>query len=64
MNKDIPQHKRMAMGDKTAGCYAKGGAVRQSGSSLLKTGTPDTPLEDAKRANGLVGMKTGGKVKK
>jgi len=52
----VPQHKRMAMGEKVG--FKKGGAVAPR---LLKTGTPDSPLEKAKRANGIPGMKKGGK---
>ena len=54
--KDVPQHKRMAMGEKVSGMKA-GGAVR-------KTGMAMNPVEKAKRANGVPGMKMGGKVKK
>ncbi len=55
MDKLISQHKRAAMGDSRVG-FARGGRV-------LKSGVPDTPLEKAKRANGVPGMKTGGKAK-
>ena len=47
----IPQHKRMAMGEKVTG-MKKGGAV--------KTGIPDSPMEKVKRQNGIPGMKAGG----
>ncbi len=49
----IPQHKRMAMGEKVG--MKKGGSV--------KTGIPDSPMEKVKRQNGIPGMKSGGKVK-
>jgi hypothetical protein len=49
----VPQHKRMAMGETVA--MKKGGAVR-------KSGIPDSPMETVKRANGIPGMKSGGKV--
>lgn len=62
----IPQHKRMAMGKGMAsspkgGTFAKGGSVDKA---LLKTGMPTSPLTDAKRANGIPGIKAGGKVGK
>lgn len=60
MKGSIPQHKRMAMGSKTQG-YAKGGSVMPK-PAVLKSGKPDTPIEKAKRANGIVGMNRGGKV--
>ena len=50
----------MAMGSKTQG-YAKGGSVMPK-PAVLKSGKPDTPIEKAKRANGIVGMNRGGKV--
>jgi len=60
-NLGIPQHKQMAMGQEprvggigAAGKYARGGSV-------LKTGIPTSPITDAKRANGVPGMKKGGK---
>jgi hypothetical protein len=63
MTKAIPQHKQMAMGKMTQG-YANGGAVNGNrGARLMKTGIPDSPLEDAKRRNGVVGMKKGGRAK-
>ncbi len=52
----IPQHKQMAMGLKPA--FKAGGAV-----PFLKSGKKDSPLETAKRANGIPGFKKGGKVK-
>jgi len=57
-NQAIPQHKRMAMGQKDIG-FAKGGAVE---TKLLKTGIPTSPITDAKRANGIPGMKRGGRA--
>lgn len=57
-NSQISQHKRLAMGEKVG--FAKGGAV-PARTGLLKTGTPTSPLTDAKRANGIPGMKKGGK---
>lgn len=53
-DKLIPQHKRLAMGERAG--FKKGGSV-----PARKTGIPDTPLEGAKRANGVPGMKHGGK---
>ena len=64
---DIPQHKRMAMGEKLK--FARGGAVGMlapqgpANTRLLRTGIPDTPIENAKRANGIPGLKKGGKAK-
>lgn len=60
-NGPINQHKQMAMGQS----LAKGGlVVKPAGSGRpLKTGMPDSPITDAKRANGIPGMKKGGKVK-
>ncbi len=53
----------MAMGKTTQG-YANGGSVNGNrGARVLKTGIPDSPIEDAKRRNGVVGMKKGGKAK-
>lgn len=54
-NKLIPQHKRMAMGQRDVG-FKKGGFV-----TPVKKGVPDSPLEKGKRANGVPGMKHGGK---
>lgn len=65
MDKSIPQHKRMAMGQERVG-FKKGGAVAAGASPLvaapkvLKGGAPNSPLTKAKRANGVVGMKRGG----
>lgn len=53
----IPQDKRNAMG-KLSGNFKHGGLVP----SGRKTGIPDTPLEKAKRDNGIKGLKSGGKV--
>lgn len=52
----IPQHKQMAMGIKPA--FKSGGAV-----PFLKSGKPDSPLELAKRSNGVPGFKKGGSTK-
>lgn len=52
----IPQHKQMAMGQKPA--FKAGGPV-----PFLKSGKKDSPLETAKRSNGIPGFKKGGKVK-
>lgn len=52
----INQHKRMAMGMK------RGGGVLKNTTPARKTGMPDSPLEKVKRANGIPGIKTGGKV--
>lgn len=57
MDSKIPQHKRMAMGSGAQG-MKNGGPVRVP---ALKTGMKDSPLENVKRANGIPGMKKGGK---
>lgn len=49
----IPQHKRMAMGEAVE--MKKGGGVKPPAMN---------PIEKAKRANGVVGMKSGGKAGK
>ena len=57
----VPQHKRLAMG-KPIGVssrkanFATGGKV-----ALLKSGIPESPITKAKAANGVPGMKKGGK---
>lgn len=56
--KAIPQHKRLAMGDKVG--FKKGGSMGMGGAKLLKTGIPDSPIEMARRSNGIPGMKNGG----
>lgn len=61
----IPQNKRLAMGEKVG--FAKGGSVPKapalpSSRPVLKTGRPDSPMEGVKRANGIVGMKKGGRA--
>lgn len=56
-SKAIPQHKRLAAGEKVG--FKKGGLVGAS-SGLLKSGKPTSPLTDAKRANGVPGYKKGG----
>lgn len=53
----INQHKRMAMGGNARG-YKLGGSVP----TLLKTGTPENPITKAKMANGIPGMKKGGRA--
>lgn len=60
-SKDIPQHKRMAMGERVN--YRGGGSISISNvsSTPLKSGKPDSPLEKAKRDNKVPGMKKGGK---
>ena len=70
-NSGISQHKLLAMGkglkspgdagvSKRKTEFARGGSTGR----LLKTGTPDSPLENAKRNNGIPGFKAGGKAKK
>ena len=53
-NMAVPQHKRLACGDTIKG-YAKGGTVEASPTKI-------SPLTQARRNNGIKGMKTGGKV--
>ena len=55
----IGQHKRMAMGKTNVG-FKSGGLVPSS--QFLKSGKKDSPLETAKRANGIPGFKKGGKT--
>jgi hypothetical protein len=57
MKQPMNQHKRMAMGGNARG-YKMGGSVE---TPLLKTGTPRTPIVKAKMANGIPGMKKGGR---
>jgi hypothetical protein len=57
-SKLMSPRKVMACGGSAPG-YAKGGVV--VGTPLRKTGLADTPLEKAKRQNGVPGMKKGGK---
>lgn len=70
----IPQHKRMAAGDKNIG-FAAGGSVGTRMPNLgtakarppkpsIGGGMPESPLTVAKRNNGVVGMKKGGSCKK
>lgn len=61
-DKNVPQHKRMAMGQRVN--YRAGGGVSISNisSTALKSGKPDSPLEKAKRQNGVPGMRKGGKA--
>ena len=62
-SKNIPQHKRMAMGTDPergpSGKFAKGGSIP---STNLKTGIPDSPLTKDKMANGIPGLKKGGRA--
>jgi hypothetical protein len=64
----VNQHKRLAMGDTVKG-YAKGGSIGVNinatpiGAGRLvpkPSGRSMSPLEVAKRNNGVPGMKTGG----
>lgn len=55
---DIPQHKRMAMGQPVG--FARGGLVDKG--RQLRSGFPDGPVEKAKRANGVPGYAAGGKA--
>lgn len=55
MANEMGQHKMLATGKLK---FAEGGAV-----PFLKSGKKDTPLEMAKRSNGVPGFKNGGKVK-
>ena len=63
--KNVNQHKSLAMGDGLTKApsrvdkFAKGGAVPN-----LKSGLPTSPITDAKRANGIPGLKKGGMSKK
>lgn len=66
-SEQITQHKRMAMGQNIShgggggsNKFARGGGV---GIRPSKSGIPTTPLTDAKRANGIPGLKKGGKAK-
>lgn len=60
----INAHKALAMGLKPA--FKSGGAVKKcaAGGSMpfLKSGKKDSPLENAKRNNGIPGFKKGGKT--
>jgi hypothetical protein len=58
MSSNIPQHKRMAMGEKPG--FKRGGSVSPSSTKPLKSGMKDSPLETVKRNNGIPGMKKGG----
>lgn len=75
-SKLLSQHKLLAMGRGTksasdAGAsdkggkreFARGGMVAAN-NRLLKTGIPDSPLENAKRNNGIPGFAKGGAAKK
>lgn len=60
MSKAISQHKQLAMGATKPG-YKKGGAVApMKAAAPVKSGFKDGPMEKAKRANGIVGLKKGG----
>jgi hypothetical protein len=54
-NMAVNQHKRLAAGDTVKG-YAKGGSV--TGGAQVGKGSP---LTQARRNNGIKGMKDGGK---
>lgn len=54
MAKAIPQRKRLAM-DEGIQKFKTGGSVM-----YLKSGRKDSPLETAKRRNGIPGFKAGG----
>lgn len=62
MAKMMGQHKLMAMGDRPNSVpsrtakFSGGGGVKP-----MKTGIPTSPITDAKRANGIPGMKKGGR---
>ena len=56
MAKAISQHKRLAM-DEGIQKFKTGGSVM-----YLKSGRKDSPLETAKRRNGIPGFKAGGKA--
>lgn len=58
----IPQHKRMAMGQKVTG-MKKGGSVtspRSMNPAPTGKGVPQSPITTQKATNGLPGMKKGG----
>ena len=58
-NEAMSQHKRMACGDKVG--FKKGGSVPAfKPAAPTKSGFKDGPVEKAKRANGIVGLKKGG----
>lgn len=59
----IPQRKNLAMGNPLPK-FADGGRVNgNTGARTMRTGIPDGPVEEARRANGVPGFKHGGKVK-
>jgi hypothetical protein len=58
-DKGVNLHKRLASGDTVQG-YAKGGKVPMVGASSQVT-PKQSPLTQARRNNGIVGMKKGGK---
>jgi hypothetical protein len=60
----IPQHKRMAAGKSAV--FARGGSVPSPMPSLpmrARVAVPMSPLEVAKRNNGVPGFKKGGSAK-
>lgn len=60
-DKQISQHKRMAMGDGVARPRKASKLEFARGGVVSKTGIPTSPITDSKRANGVPGMKKGGK---
>lgn len=58
--KPIRQRARLAMGDTVKG-YAKGGSIGMSPVVKPTGGLPESPITRAKHANGIPGMKKGGK---
>jgi len=71
MDSKIPQHKRMAQGDRVG--FARGGAVRAPNvtpvgvpAQMVPTpaGKSGSPLTSARRNNGIPGMCAGGGVPK
>lgn len=61
-NSMIPQHHRMAMGQSVNGMNRGPGGKFAAGGSV-KAGLPTSPITDSKRANGVPGMKKGGRGK-
>jgi hypothetical protein len=61
-NDQMGQHKMMAMGKGIRGAVSSTAKFARGG-GVLKSGVPTTPLTDAKRSNGIPGMKKGGKSK-
>lgn len=65
----INQHKRMAMGKGPVKRMARGGSVTPVGAGAMVakpklSGGVSSPLTNARRNNGVPGMKGGGMVKK